>query len=140
MSTPSSDTVPANFALGTNSCMRFKMRRNVDFPQPEGPISAVTSFGRIASETRSKTLRDPNQALIESATSAEPRRALKPLEAKALDSLDLTGTATKAEIKSRFKELVKRHHPDANGGDTRSEDKLREVIQAYNYLRQAGLA
>jgi DnaJ-class molecular chaperone len=39
-----------------------------------------------------------------------------------------------------FKVLVKLHHPDANGGDTRSEDKLREVIQAYNYLKQAGLA
>ena len=43
------------------------------------------------------------------------------------------------EIKARFKELVKRHHPDANGGDKRSEDKLREIIQAYNYLKQAGL-
>jgi len=70
----------------------------------------------------------------------EPRRTPKPLEAKALDSLNLPGTATQAEIKSRFKELVKRHHPDANGGDTRSEDKLREIIQAYNYLKQAGLA
>ena len=70
----------------------------------------------------------------------EARRPLKPLEAKALDSLNLPATATQAEIKSRFKVLVKRHHPDANGGDTRSEDKLREVIQAYNYLKQAGLA
>ena len=25
------------------------------------------------------------------------------------------------------------------GGDKRSEDKLRETIQAYNYLKQAGL-
>ena len=70
------------------------------------------------------------------------RRAarLKPLEAKALEALNLPATATQAEIKSRFKELVKRHHPDANGGDTRSEDQLREIIQAYNYLKQAGLA
>ena len=30
--------------------------------------------------------------------------------------------------------------PTTTGGDRRSEDKLREVIQAYNYLRQAGLA
>ena len=42
------------------------------------------------------------------------------------------------EIKSRFKELVKRHHPDANGGDRASEDKLREIIEAYNYLKSAG--
>ena len=73
------------------------------------------------------------------AQSGEQRRALKPLELKSLESLDLTTTAERQEIKSRFKELVKRHHPDANGGDKRSEDKLREIIQAYNYLKQAGL-
>jgi hypothetical protein len=68
-----------------------------------------------------------------------PRRALRPLELKSLESLNLTATAAREEIKARFKELVKRHHPDANGGDKRSEDKLREIIQAYNYLKQAGL-
>ena len=46
--------------------------------------------------------------------------------------------ADKLEIKARFKELVKRHHPDANGGDRASEDKLREIIEAYNYLKSAG--
>jgi hypothetical protein len=30
---------------------------------------------------------------------------------------------------------VKRHHPDANGGD-RTSDKLREIIEAYNYNRE----
>jgi curved DNA-binding protein CbpA len=68
-----------------------------------------------------------------------PRRQLKPLELKSLQALDLGWDAERAEIKARFKELVKRHHPDSNGGDKRSEDKLREVIQAYNYLKQAGL-
>src|SRR6266850_1383749 len=38
----------------------------------------------------------------------------------------------------RFMELVKRHHPDANGGDRASEDKLREIIEAYNYLKKIG--
>ena len=69
----------------------------------------------------------------------ETRRQLRPLEKKALTTLDLPETAAKPEIKTRFKELVKRHHPDANGGDTRSEERLREIIQAYNYLKQAGL-
>jgi hypothetical protein len=69
----------------------------------------------------------------------ENRRILKPIERKSLESLHLTETASKAEIKTRFKELVKRHHPDANGGDTRSADTLREIIQAYNYLKKAGL-
>jgi len=41
-------------------------------------------------------------------------------------------------FKAKFKVLVKRHHPDANGGDRTSEDRLREIIQAYNYLKSAG--
>jgi len=69
----------------------------------------------------------------------EKRRQLRPLEKKSLEALHLAPTAGKDEIKARFKQLVKRHHPDANGGDRRSEDKLREIIQAYNYLKQAGL-
>jgi hypothetical protein len=67
------------------------------------------------------------------------RRVLKPIEKKSLEALHLPETASKDEIKARFKELVKRHHPDSNGGDTRSEDTLREIIQAYNYLKKAGL-
>lgn len=70
---------------------------------------------------------------------APQRRALRPLERKALTTLHLPETASKEEIKTRFKELVKRHHPDANGGDRGAEEKLREIIQAYNYLKQAGL-
>ncbi len=58
---------------------------------------------------------------------------------KCLSDLHLEPGASKDEIKAQFKLLVKRHHPDANGGDTGSEDRLREIIQAYNYLKQAGL-
>lgn len=87
---------------------------------------------------------DPHGLFAERARAAreEPvtqRRALKPMERKSLEALHLSETASKVEIKARFKELVKRHHPDANGGDTRSADTLREIIQAYNYLKKAGL-
>ena len=66
------------------------------------------------------------------------RRTVRNAERKALHSLDLEIDADRSEIKARFKELVKRHHPDANGGDRGSEDKLREIIEAYNYLKSAG--
>ena len=64
---------------------------------------------------------------------------MKPLELKSLEALDLAEGVDRVQIKAKFKELVKRHHPDANGGDKRSENRLREIIQAYNYLKQAGL-
>ena len=57
---------------------------------------------------------------------------------RAFDVLGLEADAKRTDIKARFKMLVKRHHPDANGGDRGSEDTLREIIQAYNYLKSAG--
>jgi hypothetical protein len=65
-------------------------------------------------------------------------RVIRNAERKALDALGLEPDATTAEVKIRFKSLVKRHHPDANNGDRSTEDKLREIIQAYNYLKTAG--
>lgn len=106
-----------------------------------------TRDGMNTSHTESASganMHDPHGLFAERAKRAreeapERRRQLKPLERKSLETLHLSETASKEEIKSRFKQLVKRHHPDANGGDTRSEDTLREIIQAYNYLKQAGL-
>src|SRR5579872_7125028 len=43
-------------APGMTSCMRLMHRMNVDFPQPDGPIRAVTLFGfisRLTSRTAS---------------------------------------------------------------------------------------
>ena len=74
------------------------------------------------------------------AEKAEPPRAIRNAERKALHELGLEVGADKAEIKAKFKMLVKRHHPDANSGDRGTEDKLREIIQAYNYLKSAGAA
>ena len=65
----------------------------------------------------------------------DPSRTIRNAERKALDVLGLETDAEAQEIKARFKVLVKRHHPDANGGDRSYEDKLREIIQAYNYLK-----
>ncbi|MFG1347530.1 J domain-containing protein [Xanthobacter autotrophicus DSM 431] len=65
-------------------------------------------------------------------------RIVRTTERRALEVMGLEMSAGAAEIKARYKELVKLHHPDANGGDRSSEDRLRNVIQAYNNLKQAG--
>jgi hypothetical protein len=70
----------------------------------------------------------------------EPRekRAVGNLAQKSFAALDLEGTEGAADIKARYKSLVKLLHPDANGGDRSSEDRLRQIIQAYHYLRSVG--
>jgi len=67
----------------------------------------------------------------------EPRYS--PVTMRALAALDLDETAGAELIRTRYKELVKRHHPDANGGDRSREEKLREIIHAYKTLRAARL-
>ena len=69
---------------------------------------------------------------------AEAARPVRNAERKALDTLGLEMGATAHQVKMRFKELVKRHHPDANGGDRSTEDRLIEIIQSYNYLKSVG--
>jgi curved DNA-binding protein CbpA len=58
---------------------------------------------------------------------------------QALDVLGLDETADAAAIKARYKQLVKRFHPDANGGDRSFEARLQEIIRAYNTLKTVGL-
>lgn len=65
-------------------------------------------------------------------------RVIRTTERRALEIMGLEMSAGADEIKARYKELVKKHHPDANGGDRSSEDRLRSVIQAYANLKQAG--
>ena len=60
------------------------------------------------------------------------------MEKKSFIALELKENATKDDITSQYKSLVKQHHPDANGGDRGTEEKLREIIQAYKYLKKIG--
>jgi DnaJ-class molecular chaperone len=60
------------------------------------------------------------------------------MQQTSLDTLGLEATATLQDVKARFKELVKRYHPDANGGDRGAEERLRQVIKAYGQLRSSG--
>ncbi len=58
---------------------------------------------------------------------------------KALDVMGLDENADTAAIKAQYKTLVKRFHPDANGGDRSFEERLRDIIRAHDVLRAAGL-
>ncbi len=66
-------------------------------------------------------------------------RVIRNAERKAFEALSLEVSATAVQVKTRYKDLVKRHHPDANGGDRSTEDRLIEIIQAYNYLKSVGM-
>ena len=51
--------------------------------------------------------------------------------------LGLGADADRSALRRRYSELVRRYHPDRNGGDRTHETQLRRVIDAYQQLRQA---
>ncbi len=65
-------------------------------------------------------------------------RKLKVLEARAFETLGLSEDATPQDIRSRYKNRLKMHHPDVNQGDRNSEEDLRATIEAYKLLKLNG--
>jgi DnaJ-class molecular chaperone len=53
--------------------------------------------------------------------------------------MSLDENAQPAAIRARYAELVKRWHPDSNGGDRGAEANLQRVIKAYQMLKAGGL-
>lgn len=63
-----------------------------------------------------------------------PEAARHAEEDKALAVMNLTRPVDAEAIKNRYKELVKLHHPDANGGDKEAEERLKVINLAYATL------
>lgn len=64
-------------------------------------------------------------------------KSLSPADHEALKVLGLPKDLTRKQLRTRYSELVRRYHPDRNGGDRSFEKKLGSVIAAYNHLRVA---
>jgi molecular chaperone DnaJ len=48
--------------------------------------------------------------------------------------LGVSKTATQEEIKKSYRKLARKYHPDANKGDPKSEERFKEISEAYNVL------
>ncbi|MBV9290931.1 MAG: DnaJ domain-containing protein, partial [Frankiales bacterium] len=49
-------------------------------------------------------------------------------------SLGVAKDASQADIKKAYRKLARQHHPDANKGDSASEEKFKEISEAYDVL------
>lgn len=85
---------------------------------------------------------DPLEAISQRARARRPAqrgdgRAVTQDERRALDVLGLPLDADRKALRARYLELVRRYHPDRNGGDRSFELRLQGVIDAYQLLRKA---
>jgi hypothetical protein len=126
--------------MGDAAIQRFR-EEALTGHRPTWPLGKRAAKARMG-QTPLNNLHDSHAMFAEdgdTATVRRPERHLTRLQIMAMDTMQLAHNATLIEIKARYKELVKRFHPDANGGDRGAEERLKQVIKAYGVLRASGL-
>ncbi len=63
-------------------------------------------------------------------------RFVSPEEKRALDVMGLGADADRRALRVRYSDLLHRYHPDRNGGDRSHENRLQQVVEAYQALRK----
>jgi hypothetical protein len=126
--------------MNDNEILRFK-EEALTGHRPTWPLGKRGAKARMG-QSPLGGVRDSHAVFAEGVDETSvrrPERHLTRLQMIAMDTMQLAHNATLIEIKARYKELVKRFHPDANGGDRGAEERLKQVIKAYGVLRASGL-
>ncbi len=114
--------------------IEVELRRDSAWQRPSWPLGSLG-----ASAWEDALARDP-LGLLEAGRlrrgAATPAADQAPAELREpLATLGLSWPVTIAAVKTRYKELAKRHHPDANGGDPAAEERIKTINLAYAALR-----
>jgi len=106
-------------------------------PNGQGAAAEARAWARLGID-------DPMEVLGENATrnpgtgrGQSHARRLPPTERRALDILDARDDWTKTDIRKQYKSLVKDLHPDMNGGNRDDEDRLQEVVWAWEQIKES---
>ncbi|MDA8230429.1 MAG: DnaJ domain-containing protein [Magnetospirillum sp.] len=109
-----------------------ELRRDTTWQRPTWPLGTKTANRRFAF-----SVHDPFGVFDddEEEDSARAKAAAgRSPEEQAMRVMALEPPLTLVALRARYRELVKIHHPDANGGDKAAEEKCKEINQAYNTL------
>lgn len=114
------------------------IRRDTTWQRPSWPLGKWATMER---QLRDRVVRGAGfsfgaEASEEGSAGSARRHAEETAESKALAVLELPFTASFDEIKARYRQLAKTHHPDANGGDKAAEERLKTINHAYTVLKR----
>ncbi len=109
-----------------------QLRSDTSWQRPSWPLGHLGQKFRI-----DQALEESLHAFTFGGQAAAPPPAAAPPELReALGILGLVWPVSMAAVKTRYKDLAKRHHPDANGGNKASEEILKSINLAYATLRR----
>jgi hypothetical protein len=110
-----------------------QLRADTSWQRPTWPLGRLGASYQVDEET----LRDPLRILA-AARVADKRRPTNqaPTELREpLATLGLPWPLSMEALRARYRELAKKHHPDANNGDRSAEERLKTINLAYAVLR-----
>lgn len=114
-----------------------QLRSDTSWQRPTWPLGHLG-----AGAWDDEALRDPLHVLAAGRVNGASGNARRPEAERAppelrdpLATLGLSWPTTMDVVKSRYKELAKRHHPDANGGSRDAEERLKTINVAYAAVR-----
>ena len=113
--------------------MENHLRADTAWQRPSWPLGSLG-----ASAWDEDNLRDPLRILAAARVDrSRPRTANQPPAdlKEPLATLGIAWPTTLDVVKTRYKELAKKHHPDANGGSRSAEEMLKTINLAYAALR-----
>jgi hypothetical protein len=105
-----------------------QLRADTSWQRPSWPL------GRLG-QTASMMEEELHAFTFGARHSPPPAPSAPPELREALGVLGLAWPVSIATVKAKYKELAKRHHPDANGGNKASEEMLKSINLAYATLR-----
>ncbi len=94
-----------------------------------GPADMEDAFGLVAKDAKIQT---------ETRGTYRGGKRLTKLQINAFDTMALPYEAPSGDIRRRYAELVRRFHPDSNGGDRSAEQQLSDVVKAHSIMKKGG--
>jgi hypothetical protein len=105
--------------------------------RPNGNIDAAPRWADFADPLEAISARARAHVRASQPAQRQDGKAITAEERRALDVLALPLDSDRKALRSRYSELVRKYHPDRNGGDRDYETRLQEVVEAYQLLRKA---
>ncbi len=112
------------------------LRSDTGWQRPTWPLGRLGGGGRIDPDLVADPLGILRDTVLNEKRRNPPRHEAPPELRAALGLLELAWPLDAATLKRRYKDLAKRYHPDANGGDRSAEERLKDINRAYSLLRQ----
>ncbi len=113
------------------SDIEAQLRADTSWQRPSWPLGSLGQTARMDTVLQDRVY----TFAFGSKPVNQPTPAIPPELKEALQVFGLIWPVTLTAVKAKYKELAKRHHPDANGGNKGSEEMLKTINLAYATLR-----